>query len=87
MTDAFGDPLAGAMVTFAEVLDGWIEPCPAQGDCAPPPVLAQQTVQAISGIDGSVTLTPLSANDQAARLLMTAATGDAALNFELDAHP
>jgi hypothetical protein len=87
VTDAFGDPLAGAMVTFAEVLDGWIEPCPAQGDCAPPPVLAQQTVQAISGIDGSVTLTPLSANDQAARLLMTAATGDAALNFELDAHP
>ena len=87
VTDAFGDPLAGATVTFAEILDGWTEPCPAQGDCAPPPVLAQQTVQAISGIDGSVTLTPLSANDQAARLLVAAATGDATLNFELDAHP
>lgn len=87
VTDAFGDPLAGATVNIVEILDGWTEPCPAQGDCAAPPVLAQQTVQAISGIDGSVTLTPLSANDQAARLLVTAATGDATLNFELDAHP
>jgi len=87
VTDAFGDPLAGATVNIVEILDGWTEPCPAQGDCAAPPVLAQQTVQAISGIDGSFTLTPLSANDQAARLLVTAATGDATLNFELDAHP
>ena len=87
VTDAFGDPLAGATVTFAETLDGWTEACPAQGECDPAPVLAQQSVQAISGIDGSVTLTPVSANDQAARLLVTAATGDATFNFELDAHP
>jgi len=87
VTDAFGDPLAGATVTFAETLNGWTEPCPVQGVCAPAPILAQQTIQAISGIDGSVTLTPLSANDQAARLLVTAATGDTTLNFELDAHP
>jgi hypothetical protein len=87
VTDAFGDPLAGATVTFAETLNGWTEPCPVQGVCAPAPILAQQTIQAISGIDGSVTLTPLPANEQPARLLVTAATGDAALNFELDAHP
>lgn len=87
VTDAFGDPLAGASVTFAETLYGWNEPCGAQGECAPAPVLAQQTAEATSGIDGSVSLTPLSANDQAARLLVTAATGDTTLNFELDAHP
>ncbi|MGB6609157.1 MAG: IPT/TIG domain-containing protein [Acidobacteriaceae bacterium] len=87
VTDAFGNPLAGATVTFAETLDGWTEPCPTQGKCDPAPVLAQQSVQAISGIDGSVTLTPLSATDQASRLLVIAATGDATLNFELDAHP
>ena len=58
VTDAFGNPLAGATVTFAETLDGWTEPCPTQGKCDPAPVLAQQSVQAISGIDGSVTLTP-----------------------------
>jgi hypothetical protein len=87
VTDAFGDPLAGATVAFAETLDGWTEACPAQGECDPAPVLAQQSVQAISGIDGSVTLTPLSANQQAARLLVTAATGETSFNFELDAHP
>jgi hypothetical protein len=86
-TDAFGDPLAGATVLFAETLDGWTEPCPAQGGCAAAPLLAQQMVQATSGIDGSVTLTPLSSQGLAARLLVMAATGDTTLNFELDAHP
>jgi hypothetical protein len=87
VTDVFGHPLAGATVTLAETMDGWTEPCAAQGDCAPPPVLAQQTVEAISGIDGSVTLTPLPVNGQAGRLLVMAATGGATFNFELDAHP
>ena len=87
VTDAFGHPLAGANVTFAEMLDGWTEPCPIQGGCPPAPVLGQQTVQATSGLDGSVTLTPLSANGLAARLLVLAATGNTVLGFELDAHP
>jgi IPT/TIG domain len=87
VTDAFGDPLAGATVTFAQTLYGWTEPCAAQGECSPAPVLGQQTIQTVSGVDGSVTLTPLSANDQAARLLVTAGTGAATLTFELDAHP
>jgi hypothetical protein len=87
VTDAFGDPLAGATVTFAQTLDGWTEPCPAQGGCAPAPVLAKQMVQTNSGIDGSVTLTPLSSGGLAARLLVMAVTGETTLNFELDAHP
>lgn len=87
VTDAFGNPVAGADVTFAEALYSWTEPCAIQGGCAPAPVLAQQTVPATSAIDGSVTLTPLSANGLAARLLVTAATGDAVVNIELDAHP
>ena len=87
VTDAFGNPLAGAAVLFAETLYGWTEPCPAQGRCAAAPVLGQQMVQAASGIDGSVTLTPLSPEGLAARLLVTAATGDETLSFELDAHP
>jgi hypothetical protein len=44
-------------------------------------------VQATSGIDGSVTLTPMSSEGLAGRLMVTAVTGDAALSFELDAHP
>ncbi len=87
VTDAFGHPLAGANVVFAEMLDGWTEPCPVQGSCAPPPILQQQIVQTVSAIDGSVTLTPLAANGLAGRLQVMAATGDVTLNFELDAHP
>jgi len=87
VTDAFGHSLAGATVTFAETLDGWTEPCPTQGDCPSPPVLAQQVFETTSAVDGSVTLTPLSPNGQASRLLVGATTGNATLNFELDAHP
>jgi hypothetical protein len=48
-------------------------------------------LQATSGIDGSVTLTPLSAGGLAGRVLVMAATGNSTLNstlnFELDVHP
>jgi hypothetical protein len=87
VTDAFGNSLAGANVTFAESLDGWTEPCPEQGSCPPAPVLGEQVIQATSDINGLVTLTPLSGNGVAARLLVMAATGDATLSFELDQHP
>jgi hypothetical protein len=87
VTDAFGHPLAGANVMFAETLNGWTEPCPIQGGCPPAPVLGQQIVQAFSGIDGTVTLAPLSPDGVAARLLLLAATGNTMLSFELDAHP
>jgi hypothetical protein len=87
VTDAFGHSLAGASVTFAERLDGWTEPCPVQGGCAPAPVLGQEILQTVSGVDGTVTLTPLSPNGVAARLLVLAATGNTMLGCELDAHP
>lgn len=87
VTDAFGHPLAGATVTFAEMLVGWSEPCPVQGSCPAAPVLGQQIVQATSGIDGLVTLTPLSNQGLPARLLAMAATGTATLTFELEQHP
>ncbi len=87
VTDQFAHPLAGASVTFAEMLFGWTEPCSVQGTCPAPPVLSQQIVQTVSGIDGLVTLTPLSGKGQAARLLVMAATGNATLTFELDQHP
>ncbi|HEX4007587.1 MAG TPA: IPT/TIG domain-containing protein [Acidobacteriaceae bacterium] len=88
VVDAFGDPVAGASVMFAEAFYGWTEPCPVQGNCPPAPLLGQQSVTAISGIDGSVTITPPAANGLAGRLLVTAIAGtNATLNFELDAHP
>jgi len=88
VTDQFSHPLTGAVVSFAETFQGWTEPCPAQGRCPTPPVLTQQLVQGTSGLDGTVTLTPLAPGGQAGRLLVTAMTGSTAtLTFELDAHP
>lgn len=88
VTDAFGDPVTGASVMFAEAFYGWTAPCAQQGSCPPGPLLGTQTAQMTSGLDGSVTLTPMSTNGVAGRLLVMAVTGtDAALSFELDAHP
>jgi hypothetical protein len=88
VTDAFGDPVAGANVTFAEAFYGWTTPCAEPGNCPRAPLLATQTAQATSGLDGSVTLTPLNPNGVAGQLLVMAVTGtDTTLTFELDAHP
>jgi DNA-binding transcriptional regulator YdaS (Cro superfamily) len=88
VTDAFGHPMAGAVVTFYETLDEWTPPCRAHGVCPPAPLLEQQTVQATSATDGTVSLTPLSVAGQPSRLFVTAVTGESAtLNFELDKHP
>ena len=88
VVDGFGDPVAGATVTVAEAFYGWTEPCPQGENCAPAPLLEQQSVQAISGLDGTVTLTPLQPQGLAGRLLVMAAAGtNATLNFELDAAP
>lgn len=88
VTDAFGNPVAGASVTFAEAFYGWTGPCAQQGSCPPGPLLATQTPQATSGLDGGVTLAPINTNGVAGRLLVMAVTGtDTTLSFELDAHP
>jgi hypothetical protein len=88
VTDAFGNPVAGAEVTLEEAFYGWTQPCGMQGSCGPAPLIAQQRVLAVSGLDGSVTQRPLSEGGMAGRLLVTAITGvDTVLGFELDAAP
>jgi hypothetical protein len=88
VTDAFGHPLAGAEVTFAEKLTGWTAPCQDHEGCVAGPVLAEQVIQATSGLDGTVTITPLAPNGLASRLTVTAMTGGtSSLSFELDTHP
>jgi len=86
--DAFGNPVAGAAVTLEEAFFGWTQPCGAQGSCPAAPLLAQDALQATSGVNGTVTLAPIATHGMAGRLLVTAVAGtNAALNFELDAHP
>jgi len=88
VTDAVGHPMAGGTVSFYETLMQWTPDCPPQGRCPSAPTLATQTVQAVSGADGLVTLTPLTGNGEPTRLYVTAVTGNvASLNFEIELHP
>ena len=88
VTDAFGHPLAGAAVTFAEKLAGWTAPCQNDDRCVAGPTLAELVMQATSGLDGTVTITPIEPNGLAGRLIVTAMTGgNSTVSFELDAHP
>jgi hypothetical protein len=84
VTDPAGDPMAGAVVTFYETLDAWTPPCSAQITCPPAPLIEQQSVQATSASDGTVTLDPIASPGQPVRLYVTAVAGSSALlNFEL----
>ncbi|HET8636769.1 MAG TPA: IPT/TIG domain-containing protein [Acidobacteriaceae bacterium] len=88
VTDAAGDPLAGAVVTFYETLDAWTQPCSAEAFCPPAPLIQQTTVQAVSAQDGTVVLNPISGSGDAVRLYITAVTGSSGLlNFKLEQHP
>ncbi|HUY80182.1 MAG TPA: IPT/TIG domain-containing protein [Acidobacteriaceae bacterium] len=88
VTDSFGNPLAGAIVTVYETLDAWTPACSAQATCPPAPLIQQQTLQLTSGADGTVTLNPISASGQPDRLHITAVTGSSAmLNFVLTQYP
>ncbi|HEY0758419.1 MAG TPA: IPT/TIG domain-containing protein [Acidisarcina sp.] len=86
--DAAGHPIAGAKVYFYETLSAWQPDCPAQGRCPAAPVLSKQTVSAVSGVDGLVTLAPLKLAGTATLLNGTAVTGgDSTLSFQIEQHP
>ncbi|HEY0794861.1 MAG TPA: IPT/TIG domain-containing protein [Acidisarcina sp.] len=86
--DAAGHPMAGGTVGFYETLRGWQPPCPLHGRCPAAPVLATQMVQATSGADGLVSLTPLSLPGTATMLDVVAVTGgNTTLDFQIEQHP
>jgi len=88
VVDPSGQPLAGAQVNFYQTLRQWAPPCPTQGSCTPAPVLATQTVQAVSAADGLVTLNSLTDGIVATQLEVLAVTGNSAtLNISVDRHP
>ncbi len=88
VTDAIGHPMAGGTVIFYETLKQWTPKCSPHGRCAAAPVLSRQTVTAVSGADGLVTMTPLNAAGMATRLDVLAVSGSTAtLAFEIETHP
>jgi hypothetical protein len=83
--DAAGHAMAGAVVNFYESLTGWQAGCPSLGRCPGTPVLATQTVQAVSGADGLVVLTPLIRQGTGTMLQVLAVTGsESTLAFQIE---
>jgi IPT/TIG domain len=86
--DAVGHAMAGGVVEFYETLRAWQPPCPLHGRCPAAPVVATQMVQAVSGSDGVVSLTPLSLPGTATLLDVVAVTGgNTTVNFQVEQHP
>lgn len=59
VTDPSGHPVAGAAVTIHQTLALWSLPCPPQGRCPIAPIYSSSVTTLITGLDGTVTLTPL----------------------------
>ena len=87
-TDAIGRPMAGATVTFYETMCAWTPACAGSEDCPSPPVLGQQTVTAVSGSDGTVSLTPIANQGLPVRIVVQATVGpNGEYDFELEQAP
>ena len=59
VTDAVGDPVAGAPVAVHQTADAAEMPCPTRGPCPIAPALAASDTAAISDGNGLVSVTPL----------------------------
>ena len=59
VTDASGDPVAGAPVSIYQTVDAAEMACPAHGPCPIAPVLAASTATAVSDANGLVSVVPM----------------------------
>jgi len=86
--DMDGNPMAGANVALYQSLYAWTPPCPAHSLCAPGTLLATQSANATSAIDGTVVFIPASLPGVATSLQGLAASGNSAtLNISIEQHP
>jgi hypothetical protein len=87
--DASGHPVAGATVTVHQTLQPWSSvPCPSQGRCPIPPTGSTASASLMSGLDGTVVITPLESVSSPEITLLAAATGTAGfLSLELHKLP
>jgi hypothetical protein len=63
--DVAGHPVAAAPVSVYQTVTSFDAACPARGRCPAAPVLATQATVEVSGIDGTVAVTPLVVSGQA----------------------
>lgn len=88
VTDADGRPMAGATVTFHETMFAWTPACTGSGECPSSPALGQQTVEAVSAGDGTVSLTPMLNQGTPVRIVIQAMVGPSAeYDFALEQTP
>jgi hypothetical protein len=86
--DMNGNPMAGGTVTVNQALYAWAPTCPPHGRCAQAQLLATQATTAISALDGSVVIAPLTLTGVPTNLQGIAATGNAgSLTFTIEQHP
>lgn len=76
IADAAGHPIAGANVTVHQTIQPWsVIPCPPQGRCPIPPAGNAATATLISGLDGTLTITPSEDASTPETILLAATTG------------
>jgi hypothetical protein len=86
--DLNGNPMASASVTLYQAVYAWIAPCPSQGRCSQPQLLATQTSSATSTLDGSVSFIPASIPGLPSNLIGLALTGSSsAITVNIEQHP
>ncbi|KAA6461259.1 hypothetical protein DYQ86_13555 [Acidobacteria bacterium AB60] len=86
--DMNGNPMAGGTVTLYQSVYAWAPPCPPQGRCAAPQLLATQSSTAVSALDGTVAFTPAAIPGVAGNVIGVAATGNtSSLAVAIEMHP
>jgi hypothetical protein len=87
VTDSSGHPVSGASVTILQTLQPWSSPCPGQGRCPIAPVYESSTSTLISGLDGTISLSPLETADFPEITRIAVVTGtEGFLTFRLQKH-
>jgi hypothetical protein len=88
LLDVDGNPMAGGSVSLYQALYAWSPPCPTHGVCPPAPLLATQTANATTALDGTVTFIPASLPGAATNFVALAASGNTStLNISIEQHP
>jgi len=75
VTDASGDPVAGAPVAVYQTVNPAAMPCPVRGRCPARPLLASSVTEAVSDDNGLVSVVPMQLADMAEITNVAVATG------------
>jgi hypothetical protein len=75
VVDLAGHTIAGAPVQIRQTVEPWTLPCPAQGRCPIAPIYSSSTSTLTSGLDGTVSVTPLDLAGQPVISHIAAITG------------